>query len=123
LAVLLPVLAFLFVITVDFARVFYYTQTIENCARNGALYAADPFAFSRSPYGSVSEAALADASNLSPQPTVNSVYGTDKSGNNYVDVTVTWTFTTITSFPGVPNPDPLTRTVRMRIAPLTPNSN
>jgi Flp pilus assembly protein TadG len=35
LAVLLPVIAFLFVIAVDYARVFYYSQVIENCARQG----------------------------------------------------------------------------------------
>jgi hypothetical protein len=37
-AVLAPFLAFLFVLTVDFARVFHYQQVVEQCARNGALY-------------------------------------------------------------------------------------
>src|SRR6516164_9600711 len=38
LALLLPFLCFLFVITVDWARVFYFDLTVENCARCGALY-------------------------------------------------------------------------------------
>jgi hypothetical protein len=95
--------------------------TVENCARNGALYASDPVAASQSPYTSTTQAALADASNLNPQPTVTSTNGVDSSGNSYVEVTVNWQFKTITNYPGVPNPVNLSRTVRMRIAPTTPN--
>jgi hypothetical protein len=111
---------FLFVIVVDFGRVFYYSLTIENCARNGALYGCDPFAATQSPYSSISDAALADAANLQPQPTVTSTNGTDTSGNAYVEVTVSWTFTSLTNFPGTTNSAPLTRTVRMRKEPITP---
>lgn len=117
LAVLLPFLAFLFVIAVDFARIFYFSQTLENCARNGALYASDPTLAAQSPYTSVTQAALADATNLSPQPTVTSGSGTDASGNAYVTVTVSWTFTTVTNYPGVPSTVNLSRTVQMRHAP------
>src|SRR5262249_4910977 len=41
LAVLSPCLALLFVITVDFARLFYYKLTIDNCARNGAIFGSN----------------------------------------------------------------------------------
>jgi Flp pilus assembly protein TadG len=116
LAVLLPVLAFLFVIAVDFGRIFYYSQVVENCARQGALYASDSKAPAAALYSSVQQAALADAPNLSPQPTVTSANGTDGSGNGYVTVTVSWTFQTITSYPGVPNVT-LSRTIQMRTAP------
>jgi Flp pilus assembly protein TadG len=68
LAVLLPLLTFLFVITVDFARIFYYAQVIENCARNGAIYESN-LTTAQSPYASLQNAALADAAGLSPQPT------------------------------------------------------
>src|SRR5204863_18342 len=44
LAVLLPLLVMIFLITVDFARVFYFSLTLTNCARAGALYACDPVA-------------------------------------------------------------------------------
>ena len=44
LAILLPLLIFLFIIGIDYARVFYSTVTITNCARNGAIYGSlDPF--------------------------------------------------------------------------------
>lgn len=113
LALLLPVLMFLMVVGVDFCRVFYFSQVLGNCARNGALYAADAKSAARNLYSSTQNAALADAGDLSPQPTVTSASGTDSAGNAYVTVTVTWQFNTLTSFPGIPN-ETLTRTVRMR---------
>jgi Flp pilus assembly protein TadG len=121
LAVLLPFLAFLFVIAVDWARVFYYSVTITNCARQGALYGSDPLSATQSSYPSLQQAALADATNLNPQPTVTSSNGVDGSGNPYVAVTVSWPFSTITNFPGVPSQVNLSRTVQMRVAPTTPN--
>jgi Flp pilus assembly protein TadG len=117
LAVLLSLLAFLFVIAVDFARVFYFSQVVENCARQGALYASDPKAPAYNLYASVQAAALADASGLTPQPTVTSTSGTDASGHAYVSVKVTWPFQTITNFPGVPNKLTISRTVQMRAVP------
>jgi Flp pilus assembly protein TadG len=117
LAILLPFLIFLVVIAVDYGRIFYFAQIIENCARQGALYASDPQAPAANLYSSVSNAALADASGLSPQPTVTSTTGTDLAGNSYVDVTVTWTFHTITTYPGVPSSVSLSRTAQMRMAP------
>ena len=41
LAVLLPFLAFFFVIGVDWARIFFVTMTIENAARNAAYYGSE----------------------------------------------------------------------------------
>jgi Flp pilus assembly protein TadG len=117
LAVLLPLISFLFVIAIDFARLFYFSQVVENCARQGALYACDPKSPAANLYTSLQDAALADASSLSPAPNVTSSNGTDQAGNGYVAVTVTWPFHTITSFPGVPNNVNLTSTVQMRSAP------
>ncbi|HEV3341796.1 MAG TPA: TadE/TadG family type IV pilus assembly protein [Pirellulales bacterium] len=115
LSIVLPFLAFLFVITADFGRVFYYSQTIENCARKGAIYGADLQAAAQSPYTSLQQAALADASSLNPQPTVTSTNTNDSSGNPCVQVTVAWTFKTVTAFPGIPNAVNLSRTVQMRV--------
>src|SRR5260370_14853076 len=42
LAVLLPFLMFLFVVTVDWARAFYFSVVIANSARQGALSESDP---------------------------------------------------------------------------------
>ena len=120
LAILLPLLAFLLVLAIDFARIFYYCVSVTNCARNGALYACDPTGALNSPYSSVTQAALADAGNLSPTPTVTSNIVTDPSGN-YVEVTVTYPFQTLTNYPGIPSTTNVTRTVRMRMVAQEPN--
>jgi Flp pilus assembly protein TadG len=117
LAVLLPLLMFLFAIAVDFARIFYYSQVVQNAARQGALYASDPKAPAANLYTSVQQAALADASDLSPQPSATSTTGKDKTGNSYVSVTVTWPFKTLTAFPGVTPKVTISHTVQMRAAP------
>jgi Flp pilus assembly protein TadG len=125
LAILLPFLAFLFVVAVDFARVFYYSLTIENCARNGALWASDPLGASKSPYANVNAAVEADAGSLQPaldSANISSTTGTDASNNAYVSVTVSYTFQTITTFPGVPNNVSITRTVQMRTLPRSPGN-
>ncbi len=115
LAALLPFIAFLFVVAIDFARVFYYAQIIENCARNGAVYGSN-LTTAQSPYSSLQQAALAEAANLTPQPTVTSTTGNDAAGNAYVRVTVAWQFQTVTGFPGIPSTVNLSRTVQMRVA-------
>jgi Flp pilus assembly protein TadG len=126
LAVLLPFLAFMLVVSIDFARIFYYSLTIENCARNGALWASDPLGQSWSPYASVTKAAEADAGSLTPalqDSNISSTSGTDASNNAYVSVTVTYTFQTITSYPGIPSSVTVTRTVQMRTLPTSPSFN
>ncbi|HTU93686.1 MAG TPA: TadE family protein [Gemmataceae bacterium] len=122
MALLLPLLGLLFVFSVDFARLYYQYSIVTNCARNGALYLSDPTSAPESPYANVTAAALADASNLSPTPTVTyNSNAFDSSGNPCVQVTVVYPFTTITNYPGFPNPINLTRTVQMRLSPATPN--
>ena len=125
LAALLPLLVFLVVFTVDFARVFYYSTTLANCARNGAAYESDPYGKRESPYANVTEAALADAPDLtadpSNKPTVATATGTDAEGRSYVEVTVKYKFRTVSAFPGVPSEQEISRTVRMVRAPLNPS--
>jgi Flp pilus assembly protein TadG len=101
---------------VDFGRVFYYSLTIQNAARKGALYGSSDQAHSQDTSG-IQNAALADATDLSPTPTVTSTTGVDADGNATVNVTVAFTFKTITNFPGVPNITDLGRTVSMRVLP------
>jgi len=119
LAFLVPLLAFLFVIAVDWSRVFYFTVTIRDCARNGAAYQSDSTGMAASQHANYTEAALA-GTNLSPTPTVSSSSGTD-AGGPYVEVTVNYTFRTLTNFPGVPSNTNLQKTVRMYNASRTPN--
>jgi hypothetical protein len=127
--VLLPVLTMLFVIACDYGRIFYYSVILENCARNGAYFASNysPQIYA---YPDVSTAASEDAQvNFNPDPqttaqyssSVNGPYtGTTPSSGGYVQVTATWTFNTILTYPGVPSTVSLSRAVRMRIAPDIP---
>src|SRR5437763_11979892 len=84
LALVLPLLAAFFLFTVDFARLYYHYTIVTNCARAGALYAADPTAAAESPYADYKAAALADAGDLAPPPSVTSAAGVDADGNPYV---------------------------------------
>jgi Flp pilus assembly protein TadG len=121
LTLLLPFLAFLFVIAFDFSRVFHYSVTISTCARNGALYASNPTLADKLPYASIEEAALADAAGLKIQPTVTVKQSADDIAQPWVEVSVTYPFTTVTHFPGVPSSVTLTRTVRMVRIPVPPD--
>jgi Flp pilus assembly protein TadG len=122
LAVLLPLLVFLFLITIDFARVYYFSLTLTNCARAGALYASDPAIASESPFASTEAAALADGTNLSPAPKITESQGTDAFGRPYVQVTAAYSFSTVTGFPGLPNNLALKRTVKMYVLANTPTN-
>jgi Flp pilus assembly protein TadG len=120
LVVVLTTLVFILVACTDFARVFYSYLTITNCARNGALYGCTSTQHSTDTAG-IQAAALTDTSSLSPTPGVSSTTGTDASGNPYVAVTVTYTFTTLITYPGINHTMNLTRTVQMRVAQGQPN--
>jgi Flp pilus assembly protein TadG len=123
-AVLAPFLAFLFLVTVDFARVFYYQLVLDNCARNGALLAANLRSYQETgwvtPDNTIAGAATADGSGLNPpltssQVSVTYAIGADKNTN--VTVSVSYNFTTITQFPGLGDPITLTAKSTMRVAP------
>jgi len=103
LALLLPFLALLFVITIDFARVFQYQLTLDNCARNGALYGANLRSYQENgwvnSFNNITSATLADGATLNPplasnQVTVTPATGSD--GNPNITVTINYPFTTIT---------------------------
>jgi Flp pilus assembly protein TadG len=140
LAILLPFLFFLFVIAVDYCRIFYFAITLENCARNGAYYASN-YPNSSNLYNDIygyqnlDDAVLRDAASLrdpsqpANDPTYVATYGTSPAGpftdaapspDGYVQVTVTWTFRSITNFPGVPSQVAISRAAVMRMAPAMP---
>ncbi len=139
LAVFAPFLAFLFLIAVDWARVFYFSVVLENSARNGAYYASD---YGLYDYQNPPDAALEDTSNLSPAPTITVAYGTSQNGpfnltsatsgyingssSAYVQVTATWTFNTVANYfiPQmfqIPTSMTMQRTVVMQMAPIVPS--
>jgi Flp pilus assembly protein TadG len=91
-AMLLPFLAFLFMVATDYARIFYYAVIINNCARGGALYASQGPNYMNDQAG-IQNAALADAAaqDVSPTPTALApdTSRKDSAGNPRVGVTVT----------------------------------
>jgi Flp pilus assembly protein TadG len=92
LAFALPILLVVFAFTIDFGRVYYYTQIVADCARNGAMYASHIDLREHSAFESAEEAALAGTTNLTPQPTVTTQIVHDATGRDMAVVTVKYTF-------------------------------
>jgi Flp pilus assembly protein TadG len=121
LALWLPLLCLLFVVAVDFSRVFYFSVVVMNCARNGAVYgSADP-AHAQDTAG-IQSAAQADAANLTLSKLTVSAATSGGTSPTSVTVTASYPFTTITRYPLVPSSITLTRRVQMSVAPLVPNA-
>jgi hypothetical protein len=120
---MLAVLTFILLASTDFARLFYAYVTVTNCASNGAVYGSQDSSYASNQAG-IKAAAVLDGASLSPAVTtdnVSSSTGTDANGNPYVAVTVSYTFSTLISYPGIPHTTTLSRTVQMRVLPDTPN--
>lgn len=119
LAILLPFLGLLFVGASDYSRIFYYSITVENCARNGALYgcANQTQANDTSGIQTVGKKDATDmgSSNLSITSSTDS-----STAPTYVDVKASYTFVTLITYPFIPSSVTLQRTVRMRVVPLKP---
>jgi Flp pilus assembly protein TadG len=125
LAILLPFLGFLFAVAVDYCRVFHYTQVLEACAQNGALYASGTAprnnASTVTAEDAGKQAALDEGARLSPALASNDVEVTVDGSS--ATVVVTYTFRTLTSFPGIPSSIALTRRVTLPRAPRTPGAS
>jgi Flp pilus assembly protein TadG len=119
MAVVLPFLCIFAAATADFARAFYFYVTITNCALTGATYASSDPAH-KTDSTAIQQYAQADATNLSPLPTVTSAPVTDSLGYACVNVTVSYSFRPLVGllYPSSIN---LSRTVRMRVAPTAPD--
>jgi Flp pilus assembly protein TadG len=119
LAMLLPFLALLFGVTLDFCRVFHTSQTIQNCAYAGALYASET-AEARPELtdaeAAARDAAVAEGASLNPPlqaANVTTIY--DGKGNT--TVTVTYDFALLTPFMGKAKVITITRSVTMSVVP------
>jgi Flp pilus assembly protein TadG len=139
LAVVLPFLVLLGLFATDFARVLYYTITIENAVHNGTLFGGQVFdnqnqqwigntQYWQGPNGQlVSQEKVAtelDGASLNPalaDSNVNVSSGTDADGNPVNIVTITYTFSTIVPYPGIPSPIQIVRTAQVRVAPAKPS--
>jgi hypothetical protein len=138
LAILLPFLMALFLFAADFARIFYVSITIENAIHNAALFGSQTFdnqnqqwignqQYWQGPNGQlISQAKVAaelDGTNLSPalaDGNITITSGTDADGNPVNIVTVTYTFTPLVPYPGIPSPVTIVRRAQVRVAPATP---
>jgi Flp pilus assembly protein TadG len=141
LAILAPLLFFLFVITVDFGRALYTSISLDNCCHNAAIYGSQTFDnqnqqwISGTPQywqgpstGALSTeqaALLVDGSNLNPPVnssmiTINNGL-TDADGNPVAKVTIQYPFQMYASgLWGIAPSFTITRSCQMRIAPAAP---
>ncbi len=116
LAALLPVLLFMSMASIDFSRVVYALVTLQNCARNGALYEFNSAAGFGSTYTSLTQAVTADSGGLTlNSPTASSP---GQATNNYVTVTVSCQFSLLSlpalqGLPGLPGSLTLTQSSTM----------
>jgi Flp pilus assembly protein TadG len=132
LAILAPFLVALFLIALDFARVFYCQTTLNQCVRNGALYGSSLCSYNQttwvSPYNttdpetdtSIKSCTIADGASLNPALTTSQVtvtHNNGSDGNAAVQVSVTYTFNSITQFIGFGNSFTLRASCSMRVAP------
>jgi Flp pilus assembly protein TadG len=142
LALLAPLLIVLGLGVADFGRVMYASMVVNNAARAGAQYALD---FRYTDMAGIKNAAVQDTqtiagvSLLTPAITASNVAvsttcpcpgnpipgnqacsptpscGSGKQPMAYVTVTTSYTFKTITSYPGIPRSTPLTGKAIVRV--------
>jgi Flp pilus assembly protein TadG len=119
LAMLAPLLCMLFVMAIDYSRIFYFTMVVTNCARSGAIYGMQNFTTANDQTG-IANAAKLDAGNLNAQQMSVASSTDSDTFPTYVIVTVTYPFSTLSNFPGIASTTTISRTIRLSVPPLTP---
>lgn len=115
MALLTPLLVFILLITVDFARAFSAHIEVTNAARAGAIYGSRSSS-NANDAAAVRDAALADSPSIfGTAPSVTSSTATDSDGYEQITVRVDYTFSVLTGFPGIPDSINMSRTVQMRV--------
>ena len=115
MALLAPLLVFMLMATVDFARAYSAYIEVSNSARAGAIYGSRSTS-NANDANAVRDAALADSPTIfGTAPVVSSSTSTDGDGYEQITVTVDYTFSVLTGFPGIPNSIDMDRTVQMRV--------
>lgn len=116
LAILLPFVVLMFGVTLDFCRIFHASQTIQNCAYAGALYASETaearpeFA---EPADAAQDAAVAEGASL--KPPVKSADVVTTYDKDRVTVAVSYEFALLTPCLGRKTLT-ITRSVTMAVA-------
>ena len=118
-ALILPVLMIIVLGTVDLGRVFFAYISVTNAARNGAQYAASDSENVADVTG-IRDAALADTGQLlntsAANPDVAIATGDDSQGHLYAEVTVSYDFSTLFPWPGLPDSVNVQRKVRAMVS-------
>jgi Flp pilus assembly protein TadG len=120
MAVLLPFLGLMFAAAVDFGRVYFVTQILEDCARAGALYASGTAQTSSAtgPSAAATTAACASGKSLSPPLQDQNVTVNIDSSAGTATVTITYAFQPVTPVFGTGGTITLQRSVLVNVAPL-----
>jgi Flp pilus assembly protein TadG len=119
LAIVLPFLMLMFGVAIDFCRVFYTSQTVQNCAYAGALYASStvsPRPDVSAPSQAAQDAALAEGVSLNPPLSAANI--STSISNGMATTTVTYNFSFIMPLMG--NSITITRSVKMQVLPQGP---
>lgn len=119
-AMVLPVILLTISGLFDFGRLAYSQVTVASAAHVGAQYGSVSPAYASDAVG-IESVARSEANGLwntsGANPTVNSSTGTDASGMQYVTVVVSYTFSSLFPYPGLPSQLSLMNTVQMRVQP------
>ena len=117
LAILLPLLTLMFVIAVDFCRVFFASQAIESCAYSAAMYASGVARgdSETSAEQLAKEAAVADGKSLTPPLQAEQVVVAISGGQ--ATVTIAYDFALFQKYLGSSGTQKIRRSVQMTQAP------
>ena len=120
LAFILPLLLVLVLGSIDLGRLFYAYISVTNGARNGATYASAS-ADNLDDTAAIRDAVLQDTTGLldtsETNPDVAVTTGTDSLGYSYAEVRVTYTFSPLFPWPGIPSSIEMERAVRAMVSP------
>jgi hypothetical protein len=109
----------MFTVALDFCRVYYCTQTIQNCATAGAMYASGTSAANPNVSNPAVQAAVAEGVSLNPPLAAGNVSVTYPGG--MANVSVTYTYQFLTNLPGLTGSMTITRSVQLATAPQAGN--
>jgi Flp pilus assembly protein TadG len=116
-ALLAPLMVFMLLVTVDFARAYSAHIQVSNAARAGAVYGSRSSSLANDS-NAVRDAALADSPTIyGTAPNVSSNVAEDPVDPAYeqIVVTVNYNFNPLFNYPGIPTNVAISRTVSMRV--------
>jgi Flp pilus assembly protein TadG len=120
MAIVLPFLCFMLVVAVDYCRIFYFTQTVQNSAYSGALYASGTVQVSSTvaKTDAAKQAAVSEGTTLTPPLRLEDVAVSFDAQN--ATVTVQYEYQMLTPYFGNSRVS-LARSVTMGLAPIPGN--